>query len=99
MKIELETAPSFSRILRSAKGVFILDITYNSYGGFYVLNIRNNERLQVASGLRLQLGHDILRGFVSPNTPDGSLILYSTSAKIAPRYDNIGDYYLEYMDW
>jgi len=96
--IELESKPSFSRILRTGKKNFILNFTWNDLYGFWYFNITDMSKKQVASGLRLITGFDLLSGMNNSSTPAGELELFSqlNNSFENPRFENIGDYSLKF---
>lgn len=99
IKIQLESSPSFSRILRSKTKIFIIDFIWNNFGGFFYMNICDNSRNQLVSGIKLATGYDLLRGFVSSNTPNGEMYMYCNNiTKSEPRFDNIAEFTLEFTD-
>ncbi len=99
-QITLESSASFSRVLRTNTGIFILDIYWCTTGAYWYMNVYDASRtVLLMSGIKLLLGFDIFSGFINSKTPIGECILSTTTAStLPPRFDNISEYVLIFKE-
>jgi len=95
LRIDLESKrPSFGRLMDN----WNLQFKWNAHGQFWYMSIVSSGGKQLASGIKLVLGRNLLLGFKSEGSPTGLMALVPKADVIEPTYDNLDSYEIYYND-
>jgi hypothetical protein len=92
--IDLESRiPSFGR----AFDKWNIQIKWNAHGQFWYMSIFTKSGDQLASGIKLVMGRNLLEGFGSTKSPRGEMFLIPKADRFfEPDYENLNSFGLYY---